>query len=261
MERASNEAEFRAFEQDARESVRRLYTENHAQQTVALVREKHALYLPPRRERFGVWEALEALTELVDDSDPDLDLPQIDHALQTAESLRAAHKPRWEILVGLIHDLGKVLCRFGEPQWAVVGDTFPVGCAFDERIVFSELFEANPDHGRSAYASPNGMYEPGCGFDALLMSWGHDEYLYGVVRDHVPEEASYLIRFHSFYAAHAAGAYAHLMSPKDRERLPVLREFSRHDLYSKSEERPDRERLRPYYEELVREFLPPELDW
>ena len=36
----------------------------------------------------------------------------------------------WFVLVGLIHDLGKVLCLFGEPQWAVVGDTFPVGCAF-----------------------------------------------------------------------------------------------------------------------------------
>ena len=34
----------------------------------------------------------------------------------------------WFHLVGLIHDLGKVMAFFGEPQWAVVGDTFPVGC-------------------------------------------------------------------------------------------------------------------------------------
>lgn len=35
-------------------------------------------------------------------------------------------------------DLGKVLLHpsFGQlPQWAVVGDTFPVGCAFDESNV------------------------------------------------------------------------------------------------------------------------------
>jgi len=45
----------------------------------------------------------------------------------------------------LIHDLGKVLSLFGEPQWAVVGDTFPVGCAFSDKIVFPEYFDANPD--------------------------------------------------------------------------------------------------------------------
>ena len=41
--------------------------------------------------------------------------------------------------------MGKVLCLFGEPQWAVVGDTFPVGCAYPEKIVFYEFFKDNPD--------------------------------------------------------------------------------------------------------------------
>lgn len=39
-------------------------------------------------------------------------------------------------------DLGKVLLHpsFGElPQWAVVGDTYPVGCAFDESIVHHKV--------------------------------------------------------------------------------------------------------------------------
>ena len=27
--------------------------------------------------------------------------------------------PRWMVLAGLLHDLGKVLCLYGEPQWAV----------------------------------------------------------------------------------------------------------------------------------------------
>ena len=40
-------------------------------------------------------------------------------------------------------DLGKVLLHssFGElPQWAVVGDTYPVGCAFDESIVHHKVY-------------------------------------------------------------------------------------------------------------------------
>ena len=37
----------------------------------------------------GVWEAMEYLNTLVDDSDPDTDLTQIEHLLQTAEAIRA----------------------------------------------------------------------------------------------------------------------------------------------------------------------------
>ena len=74
------------------------------------------------------------LNDLVDESDPDLDLPNIVHAFQTAERIREEHPDKdWFHLVGLIHDLGKVMAFYGEPQWCVVGDTFPVGC----RSVFS----------------------------------------------------------------------------------------------------------------------------
>jgi len=44
------------------------------------------------------------------------------------------------VLAGFIHDPGKVLCLYGEPQLAVVGDTFPVGCAWSDKIVFPEYF-------------------------------------------------------------------------------------------------------------------------
>ena len=49
----------------------------------------------------GVWEALEYLNTLVDDSDPDTDLSQIEHNLQTAEAIRRDGHPRWFILAGL----------------------------------------------------------------------------------------------------------------------------------------------------------------
>lgn len=55
--------------------------------------------------------------------------------MQTAEQIRSDGNPRWFILTGLLHDLGKVLCLWSEPQWAVVGDSFPVGCRFSDRIV------------------------------------------------------------------------------------------------------------------------------
>jgi inositol oxygenase len=36
----------------------------------------------------GIWEAAEYLNKLVDDSDPDTDMSQLEHLLQTAEQLR-----------------------------------------------------------------------------------------------------------------------------------------------------------------------------
>jgi hypothetical protein len=63
---------------------------------------------------------------------------QIEHLLETAEAIRKDGRPWWFILTGLIHDLGKILCLYGEPQWAVVGDRLPVGCACSDKIVYPE---------------------------------------------------------------------------------------------------------------------------
>tara|TARA_B100000902_G_C27104875_1_gene810619 strand:+ start:237 stop:923 length:687 start_codon:yes stop_codon:yes gene_type:complete len=225
------------------------------------VLEKRAEYLPLEKRRMTVWEALEYLNTLVDDSDPDIDLPQIEHLMQTAEAIRHDGHPRWFILTGLIHDLGKILCLFGEPQWAVVGDTFPLGCRFSEKIIYHEYFSENPDSQRSEYATPLGIYEEGCGLDKVTMSWGHDEYLYQVVKDRLPEEALYMIRYHSCYPIHKEGAYQALMSDHDRAMFRWVDAFNVYDLYTKSSERVDVDGLRPFYEELIEEYLPGKLSW
>ena len=247
---------FRNYDAPARASVRELYRQNHEGQTLDFVRARKKQYLGLDRKRMTAWEALEFLDTLVDDSDPDLDLSQIQHALQTAEAIRKDGHPRWFVATGLVHDLGKVLCLFGEPQWAVVGDTFPVGCAFSPRIVYPELFEGNPDRAVPAYQTRLGIYEEGCGLDAVHLSWGHDEYLYQVLKDHLPEEALYMIRYHSFYPAHREGEYGFLMNDRDRSMFEWVRAFNPYDLYSKSAVPPDRKTLEPYYRELVAEFFP-----
>jgi inositol oxygenase len=86
-------------------------------------------------------------------------------------------------LVGLLHDLGKVLAHpaFGsQPQWAVVGDTFPTGITPEPCVVYHELFDGNPDLQDSRFQGPCGAYSAGCGLDKVRMSWGHDEYGYRV---------------------------------------------------------------------------------
>src|SRR5215472_16661020 len=123
-------SEFRNYSAEPTGYVREFYRRNHEHQTVAFVEQKKAEYLPLARERMTVWEMLDYLNDIVDESDPDTSFTQTDHALQTAEAARRANQPRWTIVTCLIHDLGKVLCKYGEPQWAVVGDTNPVGCKF-----------------------------------------------------------------------------------------------------------------------------------
>jgi len=253
--------EFRNYEANARPTVREFYRLNHTRQTLDFVRAKKAEYLSLNKRQMGVWEAMEFLNTLVDDSDPDTDLAQIEHLMQTAESIRADGHPRWFILTGLIHDLGKILCLFGEPQWAVVGDTFPVGCAYSDRIVFHEFFRDNPDSRVPEYQTPCGIYAEGGGLDSVHLSWGHDEYLYHVVKDYLPEEALYMIRYHSFYPWHKENAYMFLTDEHDREMLRWVRAFNPYDLYSKSAERPDVAKLRPFYEDLIAEYFPPVLRW
>lgn len=64
------------------------------------------------REEYGkvdkvemsIWECCELLNEVVDESDPDLDEPQIEHLLQTAEAIRKDYPNEdWLHLTALIH--------------------------------------------------------------------------------------------------------------------------------------------------------------
>ncbi len=253
-------AGFRDYDQ-AKDSVKEFYQCNHRFQTHDFVQGRKTEFASKNRRRMGIWEAMEFLNELVDESDPDTDLSQIEHLMQTSEAIRQDGNPDWFILAGLIHDLGKILCLYGEPQWAVVGDTFPVGCAFSKRIVYPEYFVENTDSDHPLYSTPLGVYEEGCGFSQVNLSWGHDEYLFQVVRDYLPDEALYMIRYHSFYPWHREGAYHYLMDDKDRAMLEWVQAFNPYDLYSKADQPPDVEGLKPYYMELIHRYFPDELDW
>jgi len=252
--------EFRSYD-DAPPHVREFYRLNHLHQTVEINRRKRNEFLPLRRRRMGIWDAMEFLNTLVDDSDPDTSLSQIEHLLQTSEAIRADGHPRWFILTGLIHDLGKILCLFDQPQWSVTGDTFVVGCEFDSSIVYHDFFTANPDSKNEKYNSKFGIYSPHCGLRNVMLSWGHDEYMYNVCKDYLPDSGLAMIRYHSFYPWHSEGAYAHLMDDYDYQMLEYVKLFNPYDLYSKSDDPPDVERLQPFYEQLIAEFFPPEISW
>jgi inositol oxygenase len=255
-EPAKAKEEYRNYDNPQRDTVREFYRLNHKYQTYDFVLQKKQEFLQFNRKELPVWGAMEFLNTLVDDSDPDIDLDQLQHLLQTAEAIRADGHPDWFILTGFIHDMGKVLCLFGEPQWAVVGDTFPVGCRHSDKIVYPEFFAANPDSNDERYNTKYGVYSPNCGLRNVHMSWGHDEYLYHITKDYLPEPALYMIRYHSFYSQHRENAYEHLMDDHDKEMFEWVKKFNPYDLYSKSPKPPVVSELKSYYEDLIAKYLP-----
>lgn len=120
QEKYNNKArsDFRDYE-TAAPNVAAFYKENHEKQTLEHVLAMKKKYEKLDKAELGIWEVLELLNGLVDDSDPDTEMPQTVHALQSAEAARQDGQPRWMILTALIHDLGKYLFFLGEPQWTV----------------------------------------------------------------------------------------------------------------------------------------------
>ncbi|MCJ8733660.1 hypothetical protein PDJAM_G00226150 [Pangasius djambal] len=260
-------SDFRNFESgDLFERVFNTYKLMHTHQTLDFVRQKHAEWAGCNHACMTVMESIECLDKLVDESDPDVNFANSFHAFQTAEGIRREHPDKdWFQLVGLIHDIGKIMALWGEPQWAVVGDTYPVGCRFQNSIVFRDsTFVENPDNKDDKLNTECGIYEPHCGLDNVLMSWGHDEYLYQVMKFNkcpIPEEGLYIIRFHSFYPWHTHGNYTHLCNDKDLRMLQWVKEFNKFDLYTKSTDLPDVEDLKPYYQSLIDKYCPGVLHW
>lgn len=159
----------------------------------------------------------------------------------------------WLVITGLIHDFGKILLEIGVPSWSVVGDTFPLttmnfdGAVFTADkachvplskqcvlydVLLSDLIQDNDS------TTDTTNYPSSIGFENMLMSYGHDEYLYDVLQcsaTKLPAASLYIIRYHSFYPWHQHLAYQELATQQDWYMLPVLRWFQSHDLYSKSD--------------------------
>jgi len=255
---------------NAQDRVSKFYYDNHVFQTYDFVKKQKEKYLKLDKLKMSIFQAVDFLNEIVDDSDPDTDQAQVIHCIQTGEAARKAYPGEeydWLHLAAFIHDLGKVLSHpkvFNEPQWAVVGDTFPVGCAYSDTIIFNDFFNENPDIKHPIYSNKYGVYHEGIGLDNVDFSWGHDEYLYQVCVQNkctLPAEALYMIRYHSCYAVHQKSGYSYLYNDKDRELIPWLKVFQKFDLYSKLPEKIDVEDYLPYYRKLVEKYFPETLNW
>ena len=148
---------------------------------------------------------------------------------------------------------------------AVVGDTFPVGCQYSKSIVYYDTLKNNPDYTNSLYQNKFGIYSKNCGISNLRMSFGHDEYLYLVLKYNNNHKLSSkyinIIRFHSFYPWHTANDYHYFMNETDKELLEDVLKFNQYDLYSKNDSTNISEETKKYYDDLLKEFFITPLKW
>jgi inositol oxygenase len=241
-----------------------LYRDMHRNQTLDFVLKKKEKYATLNNQTMALEDALSSLDTFIDPSDPDLDEENSIHAYQTAERIRKLHPTNKELqLIGLIHDLGKVLFTFGEPTWAIVGDTYVVGCQYPESIVYYDTLKENSDF--DTY-DEMGIYEPGCGLGNLHITFGHDEYLYQVLKQNeskhtLSQDSLDIIRYHSFYPWHTSGEYMRFMDKSDYHKLKNVNDFNKFDLYSKEDSPEISEEIKHYYSELISEYFSGELQW
>jgi inositol oxygenase len=213
--------------------------------------------------KMNIWDVIDKLSDFIDISDPDINIPNAYHLFQTAEKARSDLMPDWFQLTCLLHDIGKIMYMWGNDddgtsinnQWGIVGDTFIVGCKIPSSIVFSEYNELNEDNNKY---DKFGMYYYGCGLNNCIVSWGHDEFMYLVLRNNrniLPTEAYYIVRFHSLYLWHKENEYKYFEDNNDKKYKFWVQEFNKYDLYTKKNDTLEIIDLKKYYSELMKKYF------
>ncbi len=91
------------------ENIRQNYKKQRIYQTYEHVKYMRETYSTNFMIKMSVMDAIDKLGKFVDISDPDISLPNNYHLFQTAEKIREDGHPTWFQLIGLIHDLGKLI--------------------------------------------------------------------------------------------------------------------------------------------------------
>ena len=158
----------------------------HDAQTAEMVTALKKKYENPVYGRIRVWDLVEKMHQCIDPSDPTLlGMSQFGHVMQVVAAMEASRIQDPNLfLLALLHDAGKVLLVNGELPENVV-------CPVDR---LSEVPE-------------------GAGLDNVVFQFGHSEFIYSRLKDHVPEPVAWVARYHTIRTRDAAP----YMNAKDRE--------------------------------------------
>ena len=176
---------------------------HHRSQTLEDVTRLNLKYQEPAIGTLRVGEALTMLKTVVDPTDKELyTVSQWDHIRQVIGMMEQEGVISEEFLImGLVHDLGKVLLTLHEEPSNIVCDNFAIG-----------------------------TYPDGIGLDNVTFQWNHDEFGYMRLKGHLPPHMARLIRYHSINPS-----VLRYMSVADKRfHGKYLEPFRRYDKLSKS---------------------------
>ena len=255
----------RVYDKNTKQSE--LYKNMYINQTVDYVLNKKNIFKTPFYRKMSIHEALKKLDNFIDPSDPDLNEENSIHAYQTAERIRKKEPYNTELqIVGLIHDLGKVLYEYNIPTWSIVGDTYVVGCEYPKTLVYYDIAKQTKQF-KLYENNKYGIYKKNCGISSLHLSYGHDEYLYQVLmynkdKHNLSQDSLDIIRYHSFYPWHTHNSYSYFMNDKDEITKNNVKHFNEYDLYSKEDtDLILTKDIQNYYSILLNHYFKKELNW
>lgn len=94
---------YRNYQTSTKNPVKNFYRLNYVNQIYDFVLQRKEKFLKFEQEEMSVWDAFEFLNKLVDNSDPDIDLAQLQHLLETPQAIRADAHPDWIVFTGLVY--------------------------------------------------------------------------------------------------------------------------------------------------------------
>lgn len=168
---------------------------------VAALRDKYAT---PVFGNVAPWSLIEMLAQCIDPTDKGLfGASQQLHVLQVIDAMEAENAASdANLLVALVHDIGKVLLLTDEAPENVVCMNRPVKVG-----------------------------APDCGLDNCMFQWNHDEWAWSRLKDHLPDELAWLVRYHSILP----GSCVQYMDARDLDYCRrLLKPFARFDQQTKS---------------------------
>jgi len=228
--------EFRDYNESSSQ-VKKFYMNQHLNLTYVKAVQMNMQFMDKQKQYYTINQLLRICDDIYDPSDPDTNLSQTEHAYQTANYALEYGLPDEYVVMGMIHDLGKVVVKLlNYDMLYIVGDTYPLGCPFEtDKITLGESLLSNPDQKNPIYSNGHGVYQPNCGFSNMVFT-GHDEFIYISLchtQHNLPDWALYVLRFHSFYPWHSNNAYVRYANKTDIQYLQCLKTFNKCDLYTK----------------------------
>ena len=178
-----------------------IYTKNKKQDKIAVMKLSKKWNNKTLYGEIEPWNLFLKLNDIVDLTDIRLlSTSQYFHALQVFKAMIDNKINSDKLLfLALMHDIGKILILFNEKQYNVMCNTF---------IIFEPTYD---------YCHKN-----------IIISWNHDEFGYQKLKNYIPKDIAWVIRYHSLTSLFNKKINCYL-TQEEKKYLELANEFRKYD--------------------------------